>query len=108
MQPESDRIMTDQETSAAVEALAHRLRNRDAAMNDGGDYPDAEPFALEFMTALRGRGWRHTEAKAKPDPHADGGRNARAAEVTELVARVRAEREAKAAEARAAKEAGAA
>lgn len=99
--------MTDQETSAAVEALAHRLRNRDAAMNDGEDFPDAEPFALEFLTALRGQGWRPTAAKAVALPM-------HAAPVpdrpprNELLAGLRADMDARAAAARAAKEAGAA
>lgn len=58
----------DRETSAAVDALANRLRNRDPEV-------DAEVFAREFMTALRGRGWRPTEARVAPNwqrpaPHA--------------------------------------
>ena len=56
--------MTDAETTAAVDALVYRVKARDAAIRDGGDYPDAEPFALEFLTALRGQGWRPTEARA--------------------------------------------
>jgi hypothetical protein len=51
--------MTDHETAAAVEALTHRLRNRDPGTDD-------EVFALEFITALRARGWRPTEARALP------------------------------------------
>jgi hypothetical protein len=51
--------MTDRETAAAVEALTHRLRNRDPSTDD-------EVFALEFITALRARGWRPTEARARP------------------------------------------
>lgn len=55
--------MTDHETTAAVDALAHRLRNRDPGTDD-------EVFALEFITALRGRGWRPTEARtAQPWQH---------------------------------------
>lgn len=42
------------EIEAAVQALVHRLRNRAE--------PDDEPFAREFITALRRRGWRHTQA----------------------------------------------
>lgn len=57
--------MTDADTTAAIEALAHRMRTRDAAMNDGDDYADADVFALEFITALRGQGWRLTAAKAQ-------------------------------------------
>jgi hypothetical protein len=41
---------SDNETRAAVEALVYRLRNR-------GDADD-EPFAQEFITALKARGWR--------------------------------------------------
>jgi len=51
--------MTDHETRSAVEALTHRLRNRDPGTDD-------EVFALEFITALRARGWRPTEARAMP------------------------------------------
>ena len=60
--------MTDAETTAAVEALARRVKARDEAVRDGIDYPDAEPFALEFLTALRARGWRPTEARAATPP----------------------------------------
>ena len=56
--------MTDAETTAAIEALAHRVKSRDAE----ADRADAEVFALEFMTALRGRGWRPTEAKVAALP----------------------------------------
>ena len=52
--------MTDAETSAAIEALVYRLKNR------GGE--DDEVFALEYVTALRGRGWRPTPAKATAPP----------------------------------------
>ena len=62
----------DRETHAAIEALAHRIRVRDAAMRAGEDCADPEPFAAEFMAALGGRGWRLTEAKAKPAPHTPG------------------------------------
>ncbi len=55
--------MTDTETAAAIEALAHRIRSRDTTAKEGGEVDDAEPFAMEFITALRGRGWRCTEAK---------------------------------------------
>jgi hypothetical protein len=51
--------MTDRETAAAVDALTRRLRTR---YSDA----DAEVFALEFITALRARGWRPTEARAIP------------------------------------------
>lgn len=49
----------DRETNAAVEALTHRLRNRDPETDD-------EVFAREYLTALRGRGWRPTEARVLP------------------------------------------
>ena len=51
--------MTDPETRSAVDALAHRLRNRDPGTDD-------DVFALEFITALRARGWRPTEARTRP------------------------------------------
>jgi hypothetical protein len=51
--------MTDRETRSAIDALVHRLRNRDPGTDD-------EVFALEFITALRARGWRPTEARAAP------------------------------------------
>jgi hypothetical protein len=60
--------MTDRETAAAVEALTRRLANRDPGTDD-------EVFALEFITALRARGWRPTEARARPAwqrPHGGG------------------------------------
>lgn len=49
----------DRETRLAVEALVYRLRNR-------GDADD-EPFAAEFIAALKARGWRPTAAV--PSPH---------------------------------------
>jgi hypothetical protein len=52
----------DQATREAVAALAHRLRKRDAA--EPADRPDAEPFALEYVMAMRLRGWRPTPAQA--------------------------------------------
>jgi hypothetical protein len=54
--------MTDHETRSAVDALAQRLRNRDHA----DDQDDPHVFALEFITALRARGWRPTEARVMP------------------------------------------
>jgi hypothetical protein len=51
--------MTDRETTAAVDALTRRLRDRDPGTDD-------EVFALEFITALRARGWRPTEARVMP------------------------------------------
>jgi hypothetical protein len=58
--------MTDRETAAAIEALTHRLRNREPGT-------DAEVFALEFITALRARGWRPTEARVMPAWHRPAG-----------------------------------
>ena len=81
--------MTDTETAAAIDALAHRLRLRDEAMRDGGDYADPEPFAAEYVTAMRGYGWRPTPAKATAPPKhsppaaADGSRD-------DMLARARA------------------
>jgi hypothetical protein len=54
--------MTDPETRSAVDALTHRLRARDTL----DEIMDAEVFALEFITALRARGWRPTEARVRP------------------------------------------
>jgi hypothetical protein len=50
----------DREASAAVDALVYRLRNREPGTDD-------EPFAQEFITALRARGWRPTEARPLPE-----------------------------------------
>jgi hypothetical protein len=58
--------MTDRETTAAIDALTRRLRNRDPGTDD-------EVFALEFITALRARGWRPTEAKVMPAWHRPAG-----------------------------------
>jgi hypothetical protein len=98
--------VTDAETSAAIEALAHRVKARDKAIRDGDDHPDAEPFALEFLTALRGRGWRPTPAKAGAAPvHAAPLADKRSRD--EEIAAARADVEARAAAARAAKESAA-
>lgn len=51
--------MTDPETRAAVDALTRRLANREPGTDDA-------VFALEFITALRARGWRPTEARLMP------------------------------------------
>ena len=49
----------DTETKAAINALVYRLKNREEA--------DDEPFAMEFVQAMIGRGWRPTEARrSKP------------------------------------------
>ena len=58
--------MTDPDTRAAIDALTHRLRNRDPGTDD-------EVFALEFITALRARGWRPTEARVMPVWHRPAG-----------------------------------
>ena len=95
--------MTDAETTAAIGALAHRVKARDQAIRDGEDYPDAEPFALEFLAALRGRGWRPTPAKAiAPPVHAPAGTADKPR--SELLSDLRADMEARAARDRAAKE----
>ena len=58
----------DRETQAAIEALVYRLKTRTDE--------DDEPFAQEYVTALRARGWRPTEARSPWDyrvlPHAGG------------------------------------
>jgi hypothetical protein len=93
MQPESEGIVTDHETSQAIEALASRIRTRDA----DPDRTDADVFALEFLTALRGQGWRPTAAKVipawKPGPRADGGLP-QGEEAAELVRKAHADAEA--------------
>lgn len=58
------------ETRAAVKALVHRLQNHGDTDLSGAD---AEPFAVEFMTALKGRGWRPTPARPSPDWRQQGG-----------------------------------
>jgi hypothetical protein len=96
--------VTDNETAAAIESLAYRIRERDAAIRDGGEFADAGVFALEFMTAMRGRGWRLTAAKAVTPPmHAPAGTADKPR--SELLSNLRAEMEAKAAAAKAAKDA---
>lgn len=59
----------DRESRSAVDALVYRLKTREPGTDD-------EPFAQEFITALRARGWRPTEARAPWDyrkaPHGDG------------------------------------
>ena len=85
--------MTDAETTAAIEALADRVRVRDAAMNDGEDYADDEVFAREFITALRGKGWRPTNAAPAPVHQTGAGlpkREDAVAAVAELKARLAA------------------
>ena len=52
----------DQETRDAIAALVYRLHKRDQATDE--DKPDAEPFAHEYVMALRLRGWRPTPAQA--------------------------------------------
>ena len=58
----------DRESKAAVDALVYRLKNRTDE--------DDEPFALEYVMAMRSRGWRPTEARTPWDyrnlPHGDG------------------------------------
>ena len=51
--------MTDHEVTAAVEAVARQLRDRDPGT-------DNEVFAREIIVMLQGRGWRPTEAKRPP------------------------------------------
>jgi hypothetical protein len=79
--------MTDPDTAKAIEALAHRLRSWDRADTD------AEVFALEFMTALRGQGWRMTQAKVpvpwEPVPKTPGAAERGAAAARELLAQRR-------------------
>ena len=94
--------MTDKETAAAESALAHRDRLRDIAIHDGEDHSDPEVFAAEFVTALRGFGWRPTPAKTSLPMHAPAGTADKPR--GELLASLRADMEARAARDRAAKE----
>ena len=56
----------DREVQAAIDALVYRLANREEA--------DDEPFAMEFVQAMLGRGWRPTEARrSKPWTKAEDG-----------------------------------
>lgn len=98
--------MTDAETTAAIEALTHRVKARDQAIRDGEDYPDAEPFAQEFITALRSRGWRPTPARAfpVPKPAVPGAVPPLKPETADLLRDLRADMDARAAAAKAAKE----
>jgi hypothetical protein len=103
--------MTDADTQAAIDALAHRIRERDEAMRNGGEYADAEIFAAEYLAALRAKaGWRPTPAKvyAAPKTATPGITPPLKPETADLLADLRADMEARAAAARAAKEAGAA
>lgn len=59
----TDHESLDRQTRAAVAALTHRLRERD----NQDDPTDAEIFALEYVHALRGQGWRPTNAR-RPEP----------------------------------------
>lgn len=98
--------MTDTETAAAIKSLAYRVRQRDEAVRNSEDFADPDVLALEFMTALRGQGWRHTEAKAftAPKPAAPGTVAPLKPETGELLQDLRADMEARAAATRAAKE----
>jgi hypothetical protein len=57
----------DRQATEAVDILARRIRERDAAVRAGdADLPDADVFAREFVLAMLGHGWRVTEAKVHP------------------------------------------
>lgn len=95
--------MTDSDTNA-IDALAYRIRERDEAIREGREFADADVFALEYMTALRGQGWRPTAAKSAALPmHAPAGTADKPR--SELISSLRADMEARAAAAKAAKEA---
>lgn len=55
----TDATDIDQATREAIAALTSRVRNRDAA----DEREDAELFAMEFLAAMRGQGWRPTPAR---------------------------------------------
>jgi hypothetical protein len=65
----------DQQTRRAVASLVRRLRERDEAVRAGAeDVADWEPFAAEYIAALRGQGWRWLPNLAPAVIHAgDGG-----------------------------------
>lgn len=65
----------DRQNRRAVAGLVRRLRERDEAVKAGSpDVPDWEPFAAEYIAALRGQGWRWRENLAPAVIHAgDGG-----------------------------------
>ena len=66
----------DRETAAAIDALVYRLKNREPGTDD-------EPFAQEYVLAMRLRGWRPTEARApwevRSAPNGTAGEKARQA-----------------------------
>jgi hypothetical protein len=55
-------IDLDKDTADAIAALVHRLKNR--GDSEGQYATDDDLFALEYLTAMRGRGWRPTEVRA--------------------------------------------
>jgi hypothetical protein len=73
----------DRETQAAIEALVYRLKNRTDE--------DDEPFAQEYVLAMRLRGWRPTEARMPWDYRAlpDGGGHPESEEALALVEQAR-------------------
>jgi hypothetical protein len=99
--------VTDSDTTAAIDALAYRIRERDEAIREGREFADADVFAAEFMAAMRGHGWRPTEARAftPPKPVPPGTLPPLKPETTDMLAELHADMEARAAAARAAKEA---
>lgn len=88
--------MTDPETTAAIKALTRRVRDRDEALRDGGEYADPEVFAQEFLAALRGQGWRVTNT-APPPAHEAGAGLPKGKDAVAAVAEFRARVAAKAA-----------
>ncbi|WP_440063842.1 hypothetical protein [Streptosporangium sp. OZ121] len=61
----------NQDTENAIRALAHRVYERDH--QDPAERATPVDFALEFVTALRGRGWRCTNAGQAPQTTARSG-----------------------------------
>ena len=57
----------DRETTAAIDALGYRLKNR--GDGDGQYATDDQMFAQEYVLAMRLRGWRPTEAVAPWEVH---------------------------------------
>ena len=77
----------DQATREAVAALVHRMRQRDEATDE--ERPDIEPFALEYVMALRFRGWRPTPAQAAVSWPAPVGRGTDPAKHADALAEAR-------------------
>ncbi|MFD8529450.1 WhiB family transcriptional regulator [Streptosporangium canum] len=79
---EERQSVTRDVTDKAINALAHRVYERDHA--DPGDRASTTDFAFEFVTWLRANGWSHTPPAAPP-PHPAPGTGLRGAELARHV-----------------------